>query len=47
MKHIAQLSIDRFMSSGYVGSNILYDVDANSPKRPRLIIHSIRSEEGQ
>jgi len=36
-----------FMGSGYVGSNILYDVDANSPKRPRLIIHSIRSEEGQ
>jgi len=34
-----------FVNAGYIGSNILYSNDAQPDKRPRLIIHSIQSEE--
>jgi hypothetical protein len=34
-----------YVNAGYIGSNILYSNDAPPDKRPRLIIHSIQSEE--
>ena len=33
-----------YVNAGYIGSNILYNNEASSDKRPRLIIHSIKSE---
>ena len=33
-----------YVNAGYIGSNILYNNKASSDKRPRLIIHSIKSE---
>ena len=33
-----------YVNAGYIGSNILYNNEASSDKRPRLIIHSIKHE---